>query len=246
MGAVLIGLHSATFALLGVLAILAFLHQRRSVTGRLLIALCLSLMALMISTLPLGVGLPPEILWTARIMDVPNTVLAWLFITSMMQDGFKIEAKHVAISLAYCVGAWSLWLNHFVEWTPYIRQVSWAVNLGVLALFLNLLLQVWQQRRSDLVETRRTLRLVFIVSVVSTVAVSILSEIFLRPNAPELVDLNKMLITLLLVAVGLVWFTRIPADHIAFAATLPQPGTATDQGRLTAKTKAQLDHLHRA
>ncbi|MEM1052825.1 MAG: helix-turn-helix domain-containing protein [Pseudomonadota bacterium] len=241
METMIIGMHSASFALLGVLAVLVTINQLRSITGKLLMSLCVTLMALMISTLPSEANLPPALLWTARILDVPNTVLAWLFVKSMLEDEFRIQLKHLFVSLLYCLGAWSLWLNHWIEWTPYIVEVSWVINLSVLALFLRLLVQIWKQRRDDLLHKRRQFRLVFVLLVTGTVSVSIISEIFVRSISPEAVDLNKMLITLSLVILGFLWLARIPASHIAFLATLPQPEGAKPVA--TDKAKAILARI---
>ncbi len=235
----------SAFGLLLGLALTVFQLHRASTTGRLLLALCFSLMALMISTAPAGLGVPAPLLAFARFVDVPNTVLAWLFVKSLMSDDFVLDWRHLGVLVIFCVAVWFMWLNIYFSWGLVQRWHSVLLNLFALSLFVQLLYEIVHERRDDLVESRRRLRLYFVLAVIVLVALAIASEIFLRHLDRQVLSSFKVAITLVLVIAGHLWFLTVRTGHIAFSTPGwgdERPSMASDLTERERQLKTTLDH----
>jgi AraC-like DNA-binding protein len=237
----------SAFGLLGSLAFITLRDHFNHRTGKLLVALCLSLMAMMISSAPEALDLPESVKRVARFIDLPNTVLAWLFVLSVMNDDFRLSTRYITLALIYCAIVWFLTLNVQMQWGIDERLLVLTVNLYALGLFLYLLMNVLKNRRDDLVEPRRRLRWFFVVAVIGLVGLAILSEILSGLIGDGIRKSFKIFITFILVLSGHYWFLQISDHHIAFAGKKnPSKPLTPHSSELTDKTRAKLAVLDKA
>ncbi len=216
-----VALRYTTLGLLFGLAILVARDERQSTSGCLLIGLCISLMALMISWTPAALDVPGPVRFMARIIDMPNTVLAWLFLKSIMDDRFKLDAKHIFAAMLYCAGYAIIWFNHYKVTSIGEPWIAVAVNIYALLLFAHLVYLIIRDWRGDVIEERRKARLAFVVITTCLVSFLILSELTLDSLGRPTLNALKVGVTLLLALSGYVWFLQIRPNHIAFASYTP-------------------------
>ncbi len=204
-------------------------------------------MAMMISSAPAALGLPVSIQRIARFIDLPNTVLAWLFVLAVMNDDFRFNRLSMGMVSVFCVTVWFLTINVETQWVADERPFVLAINLYALGLFLFLMVNVIKNRKDDLVESRRRLRWLFILAVISLVGLTILSEVGARFISADIRKSFKVIIALILVIAGHYWFLKIPKAHIAFGQKegLPDLVNLSALGA-TEKEQAQIDKLNAA
>jgi AraC-like DNA-binding protein len=199
-------LRFSAFGLLLSLAILSMRGSKNVKRNRLLAVLCISLMALMLSTLPNEIDLSLELRIITSLIDAPNTVLAWLFVKSLLKDDFHIDITHTLLAALFCVAYWFLILSLAFKWIV-ILPVHWIIlNLYALGLFIHLSADILQDWKNDLVESRRRLRLIFVCAITVMVGFLIATELFSIYFDRSIMDLLKVMVTFLLTLFGHLWF----------------------------------------
>lgn len=233
----------ATLGLLLGLLLLVARDQRRSVTGWLLMALCASLMGLLVRWTPAVLGMPEGLRFAARMLDMPNTVLAWLFIKSIMVDGFRLDAKHIVAAGLYCAGYCLVWIDHYLGTAIGVPWLLPALNLYALALFVQLAYLIAREWRDDLLVERRKVRLAFVVATTILVSFLILSELLLADFGRPFLNALKAIVTLGVVLLGYLWFLQIRPGHIAFSTGEDAPaftGLTEREAQLAEKLNALM------
>lgn len=213
------------FSALGLLLSLAFLSYRdRNVlkNSALLFFLCISLMALMLSTLPNELELSFELKTIIKLIDAPNTVLAWLFAKSLLKDDFSLDKPHIFLASLYCIAFWIMLLNGYFLWFSLL-PIHWIIlNLYALGLFAHLLVDIVQDWKNDLVESRRWIRLGFVCTITFLVGFLIAAEVFSVYISREVMNLFKVAVTFILTLAGHLWFLQITPRHVDAVAKYTQ------------------------
>ncbi len=200
--------------LLLMLAIFALRDQRDSWPGRLIILLCISLVALLIGVSPRGLGLSNDAAFIFRLIDVPNTVLAWLFIKSLIDDDFKMNWLHWSIAALWCVPLWIIRFDMQGYYDLVTSAHIAALNIFGAGLFIYLIYFILKGRKDDLVEPRRRLRLIFVFTMIGVALISIGSE-FIFSLDGSLPFFKAALILAMLIAAYL-WMLQMRPDYLGF------------------------------
>jgi len=212
----------ATVGLLVGLAILTLRDARDKTSGRLLIALCISLIGMMIARAPSIVEIPQAVKATAAAVELPNTVLAWLFIKSIMDDRFKLDWKHIIAAGIFVTGYAFLQIGS-QEASPLADQKLWTLlNIYALGLFIHLAFLIVLDWRGDLIMQRRRARIVFVGLAIGLVSFLIVTELLLTDLGRPALNAMKVGVTLLLVMFGYLWFLNVRPGHLAFRGD-PEP-----------------------
>lgn len=207
-------LRFATLGLLLGLAVISYRDRNQLKHAWLLTALCVTLVALMISTSSSDMNVPPEFIAVCRFIDTPNTVLAWLFVKSLLQDDFRVDKTHVVLCLLYCIPLWFMWLNVYNQWGLVSFWHGVLLNLYAIGLFAHLTFNMIKDWPNDLVESRRKMRLFFVSTITLLVSILIASEVFSRHLERDFLNLLKVLVTFALTLWGFLWFLQInPAQQ---------------------------------
>lgn len=206
-------LRFSSLGLLFGLAVVSLRDRQRLQEGWLLSALCVTLMALMISTASSKLNVPAEVIAVCRFIDTPNTVLAWLFVKSLLNDNFKVDRTDVTLAMLYCVPLWFMWLNVYFEWGLIEFWHGVLLNFYAIGLFTHLFIHLIRDWPNDLVESRRKLRFFFVATVTLLVAMLISTELFAQQLERELINSLKVFVTLLLTLFGFMWFLQVDPAH---------------------------------
>lgn len=202
--------------LLFMLALFILVTQRRSLRGGLLILLAISLIGLLIGSAPRELGLDRDLRFICRLIDVPNTIIVWLFAKSLVDDNFRMDWKHWLISGLYCV---PLWIAR-IDAQGYFDIVTGLhfdlLNLYSLGLFVYLLIFIFRGAEDDLIEPRRKFRFYFVFALILLTSMAIASEFVLANAGTRSMISFKILVILPLLIGAYFWILKVRDNHFAF------------------------------
>lgn len=194
--------------------VLAIRDVRHILPGRLLIALLFSLMGLAVTIMPDADVIPASLLVIARAVGLPNLGLLWWLCLSLLRDDFRIAmVEWVGLVGLACVPAF-----YFVEYLGTSLPFSAAVHmLGSIPPILMIGHIVWvalSERRSDLIEHRRAVRLWMVFAPLVALMISLLTEDL--ENA-QLSSIVRNGLGVLPVQLGLLfWLTQMSPERLQF------------------------------
>ncbi len=211
-------------------AVLALRDAWHLIQSKIAAALCVSLSAMFINTMPevLAIAEPAKsIVWS---MHTPNIALIWLFALALYEDDFKMNRWHWAVPIA-------LFINlHLVELIAAVGS-GWYILPGLIinrilgfGVLVHLLWVAISGRSDDLVEARRRTRLWFIIGIAITAILILTGEtahsLFVRESYdPEWLSTLRTAVAWPMILFGTLWFTRLPAERFLFDP--PQPSART-------------------
>ncbi|WP_374141941.1 helix-turn-helix domain-containing protein [Sphingomonas sp.] len=225
-----------SLSLFAIGVMLAIRDVRHVLPGRLLIALLLSVMFLALTIVPEADVIPASLLIVARAVGIPNLGLLWWFCLSLLRDDFRIATlEWVGLVALACVPAF-----YFVEYLGIPMPFSGAVHrLGSIPPVFMIGHIVWvalSERRSDLIEHRRAVRLWMVFAPLAALIVSLLTEDL--ENA-QLGSILRNGLGVLPVQLGLLfWLMRVSPERLQFK---PVARTVADEPCIDPKDLA----LHR-
>lgn len=242
------GLSGGFIALASLLGLLAWRDARKDLAGRLAAGLCVSLMALEVTTGPMGSALPAW-LWTPlRIAGGFNVALLWLFCLSVLRDGFRLRRLETIGFVVFSTGP----LATIQDWSltsgagPLVALIAAAPFLAI----AHILWVAISERGGDLVAGRHRARFWLAVTLAAAGLVSVASESLADKDLATLVRLGMASLPALAI-MGL-WLAAIEPGRIRFepptlatAARPPSGVDPRDQTLLTALVMAMDTGLFR-
>ena len=183
--------------------------------------------------------------WGAGSLLLPlcigNSVFFWWFALALLEDDFRLEAKHFGVLIAVLALGFARVAAHIVDYIAVRQALAIVHNLIILTLVAHVLLLAWRGYDNDLLENRRRFRLLFLIGV-SLVAVGIaVVEITLGGQPPEawMLALQAVVVAILAASVA-AWLLRASASHLTFqkmtAAKQAEPTPVMDRQRLIDET----------
>lgn len=200
----------SAFGLLVMLAMLIIVLERRTWPGRLLILLSLSLASLLVSTV--HTDDTPHFIFC--LLNVPNTILVWLFVKSLLDEDFTMGWVNWIIAASWCVPLWIMRIDLHNGFNIFSSIHSDLLNIYACILFAYLVFFILKGWVDDLVEPRRRLRLIFVIGVVTLSLFAIISE-FLMPT--RLLGTFKLIAIFPPLIAAYFWIFRVKPDHFVFA-----------------------------
>lgn len=203
------------------LAVLAFRDARHLVQGRIVIALGLTLGAMLLTTAPESLRPPSPYFEALRVFDTPNIVFIWWFGLSLFEDNFKLQRIHWAGLCAYLICGLPLRIEHLagVSVVPFVFDVAGRlVSIAMLAhLFWNTL-SGW---RDDLIEARRRTRLWYVIATAIAASLVLGTEIIYTTftgdrSDPEWFSTLRTAIVFPPIAFGAYLYTRLRSEFLLF------------------------------
>lgn len=202
-------------------AVLALRDARALLQARLAAALCLSLSAMLINTLPAFYAAPFWVEALAWFLHIPNVALLWVFGLSLFEDDFRLTGLHWGVGVAMFVLLILMYLAE-ISGAELVLYAGSAVNraLGV-GIILHLMWTALSGRENDLVETRRRTRLWFTLGVAVTALLilggeSVQFAYTLEPKDPPLMSTIRVAVALPMIAFGALWFAGSQPENFRF------------------------------
>jgi AraC-like DNA-binding protein len=216
-----IALRAASVALLAVLAASLLRDARQSVAGRLAIAFAIGSAAHAASA---GVGAAPAVsAWHAPLiaLSTGNVVVFWLFTRALFDDGFAPRAWHALVWLA--VAAFSFVNCLWIAPAGHARLAIVAVNLLALAFIGLAIARMIASWSTDLVESRRRVRVFIVTAAALYGGVNALSQMLAPQGEPaEIATVaNTAMLTLIVAAISVAMMRVGPADLFPAADAAP-------------------------
>jgi AraC-like DNA-binding protein len=147
----------------GLVALVLFLgalmgrDHRRTVTGRLLVALLIGVVAYVLQSSPAFWSWPPPVRVPLALLSTGNVVVFWLFARAVFDDHFRLRPWH---AFAWAVLAGAALAYREPAWRPGLAVFISVATAGFALLAVLQTIASWT---ADLVEGRRRLR-IFIVA----------------------------------------------------------------------------------
>lgn len=224
-------------------AILCLRDAGRLVQAWLGAGVTVSLAAMLIGTAPEILQPPYPVLVVVRLIDMPNMLFLWLFGRSLFDDEFRIRAGDWLVAGLY----FALWLVLRLsdlgliplkpDWMPH------ATNVFSAGLALHLVWTALVGRRDDLVETRRSIRLWFVIALGCAAGLNIFGEAMFSRAHDGAVSTFRAGLVLVVATWGLLWLTQLQREALLFQpAPAPEPDPPS---RLSSKDALLLARLTR-
>ena len=227
-------------AVLIVSAVLCLRDAGRLIQARLGAGLCISVAAMLIGTAPDILQPPYPMLVVVRLLDMPNTLLLWLFGRSLFDDGFRMRPPDWAMTVLYLVLMLVLRAANlgFIESRP--EWVAYFTNFVSFTMAGHLVWVALAGRRYDLVESRRTMRPWFAIALAGVLGLIVVSEVLFSRAHDGLVSTLRSGLTLFASGWGLFWLTRLRTEALLFQ---PAPRTVTPESAVSPKDAVLLARL---
>jgi AraC-like DNA-binding protein len=230
-------------AVLLVTAALCLRDAGRLVQAWLGAGLTVSVAAMLVGTAPDILQPPFPALVVIRLIDMPNMLFLWLFGRSLFDDEFRMRAADWLVAGL----ALTLWLLLRLSELDLIGGApNWlpqAANLFSAGLALHLVWTALVGRGDDLVETRRSIRLWFVIALGSVAGLIIFGEALFSHAHDGAVSTIRAGLILAIAVWGLLWLTRLRTEALLFQpAPVPVPASSS---RISPKDALLLARLTR-
>lgn len=241
-------LRAAGVGLLVVVAVLMLCARRRDQTARIGSALCLSVAAFLVTSMPGASRLLGVFAYPLTAICSTHPVWFWLFCAALFADKMKLTSTHVfcLVAMAF-TGTLYQWLYETggpaagAEW--FIGVLG--IGVGAVSLFFICLgpLAVFAGAAADLDERRRQIRTRFVPLVSSYLAFVVIAQllrVFADQPTPKALVLGNLVVIDTLALVALVTFVRV-----RFVNWLDLAEPVPNVERLSRVERIVLDRLRR-
>lgn len=183
----------SAMSLLLMLALLVFTFDRKTWPAKLIVLLCLSLTALLLSKSSIALGFSRQTAFLIGLFDVPNTILVWLFVRSLLIDNFKMDWRNWLIAISWCVPLWFMRFDFQGYFDLFSSIHVTLLNIYAGLLFLYLAFTCLRDWPDDLIQKRRQFRQVFIISIIVMALLAIGSELVVNHRNESLAIAFKLI-----------------------------------------------------
>jgi len=207
-------------------AVFALKDARHLLQAKIAAALCISLSAMLIRTMPEAMGSPPWLDEVSWLLHLPNTVLIWWFGLSLYEDDFKLAFIHW-VALFATIGLLLFMVladNNGWDTANYVCVIlNRVVGFSILG---HLFWTAIAGRKNDLVETRRRTRLWFVAGTALTALIVISAETahFLasgNSSDPDWLSTMRTAIVWPMIFFGTLWFLSMKPEQLLFETVQP-------------------------
>lgn len=202
-------------------AIIALRDARHLLQGKLAAALCVSLAAMLINTMPAEMDLPIAIKRIVQILHLPNVMFLWLFGLSLFEDDFKLKPVHWGVLIASPAILLIMQFTHDLGWSRALNATIIASRILQFGVLIHLLWTAISGRKDDLVENRRRTRLWFILGVSVSALLVITAEtshyaISGLNYDPDWLSTLRTAMIWPMIFFGTIWFLNMRPEHLLF------------------------------
>ena len=155
------------------------------------VLLLVSASAIWMSTAPDILKLPSIAYAVTRALDVPSLILLWWFGLSLFEDDWNPNALQWIIGGGHMLVVAMFRLEEFGVLGEWVRVLIPYLNLVSIALIIHLVWRLIAGHALDLIETRRRFRAKLALGLILVGLISVLGEIFLFDQRPDLASLLR-------------------------------------------------------
>lgn len=203
-------------ALLILLMTLLYRDARQSKPAFFAALLSLSAAALLLGTPHPELQLPLIPHTIVRFLDSPSVVFAWWFGRSLFEDDFRLGKFEWAVMIILVIPITLFRLDElgFIAALP-----TWLIYLSSstsVVLMAHLIVVTLNGRHDDMIESRRKVRIYFLVALALATIVILISERVLWQQYPIHVNTLRAAITLVLALWGTYWMLGFQTEKLLF------------------------------
>lgn len=206
----------SAFSLLLLLIVLLVRDAKDSAPARYAALLSLTSAALLLGTPHPDLTLPEIPHTIVRFLDVPSVVFAWWFGRSLFEDDFRLAWPEWLVMVLIVTPITMFRLSE-LEIIPMIP--SWLIyTLAFMSILLmaHLVFITVSGRDDDLVESRRRIRVHFLIGLAVIIALILVSERVYFEDYPIAVNTSRAAMILILAVWGCLWMLKFQNDKLVF------------------------------
>jgi len=208
-------------ALLLLLLVLATRDGKKSMPARFAVLVAISVAAMLLSTAPPELRLPPIPFVIVHIIDIPNIVFIWWLGLSMFQDDFKLRPWHWGMFILYSALVFMYRLLEFGVIAGVPNGFDLFVDVVTFAMLAHLTFVTIKGRADDLNNLRRRFRLFFVLALAVGAALTVQAENMFMEDFAENVSLFRAAVALPLTVWALLWLTKLRPEILSFQPMTP-------------------------
>lgn len=215
-------------SLLILLTALAFRDARQSKPALFAGLLSLSAAALLLGTPHPDLQLPIIAHTIVRFLDIPSVVLAWWFGRSLFEDDFQLGRFEWAVMIVLVIPITLFRLDELgfiAKLPPWLIFLSSGTSIVLMA---HLIFVTLNGRHDDMIESRRTVRIYFLLALALATILILISERLFWQQFPIEVNILRAAITLALAFWGTYWMLGFQVEKLSFESAVTENNLATE------------------
>jgi len=244
--------------LLFLLAVLSLRDARHLIQGRIVVVLCATLGAMLLSTAPELLRPPSPVYEGLRVIDTANIVFLWWFGLSLFEDDFRLRGLHWGVLGIYLVTGLPARVNHLLGHEPLWIGIDVILRVVSVGMILHLFWTAFAGWRDDLIEARRRTRLWYTIATAIAAALIVIGEVVYSLQTgdrsdPAWLSTSRAGVALPVIVFGALWFLSLRAEFLLFEPTrtpvfappsVDPKDSATHSRLLTAMEDSKLYREH--
>jgi len=172
--------------------------------------------------------LPQPFHTIVRFGDVGNIIFIWWLGLAIFQDNFRLRWPHWTVLAINCA---VLLPNRFMEtqgMTTFDPLSNYGLDIITVGIMGHLFFVTVKGRADDLIESRRRLRLGFILAVIIATLLAVFAENLLAGSEPEFLKTLRCMIIFPLALWSMLWLTQMHPEKIFFERAVKPTEKAID------------------
>lgn len=209
-------LRYSAVTMLFLIAVLAMRDGRKFQPTVYIVLATITIAFMLLGTSRPELQLPQRLHIIVRFGDVGNIVFIWWLGLAVFQDNFRLRWPHwlvLALNLAVLLPNRYFEMQGINYFNPTLNYGLDIVTLGIM---IHLIFVTLRGREDDLVESRRRLRLYFILAMIGATVTAMLAENVLTATHPEFLRTLRCIIIFPLALWGVLWLTQLHPEKITF------------------------------
>lgn len=189
--------------------------------------LSLSAAALLLGTPHPELQLPLIPHTIVRFLDIPSVVFAWWFGRSLFEDDFRLGKLEWAVMIILIIPITLFRLDELgfiASLPPWLIYLSSGTSIALMA---HLIVATLNGRHDDMIESRRKVRIYFLVALALATIIILISERVLWQQYPIEVNTLRAAITLALAFWGTYWMLGFQAERLSFESAVVREELST-------------------
>ena len=203
-------------ALLILLTALAYRDARQSKPALFAGFLSLSAAALLMGTPHPELQLPLIPHTIVRFLDIPSVVFAWWFGRSLFEDDFRLGKFEWTVMIVLIIPITLFRLDELgfiASLPPWLIFLSSGTSIVLMS---HLIVVTLNGRHDDMIESRRKVRIYFLLALALATIIILISERVLWQQYPIEVNTLRAAITLMLALWGTYWMLGFQVEKLSF------------------------------
>lgn len=199
-----------------VTALLAIRDGRKFPQTIYIVLAAVTVACMLLGTARLELQLPQPFHSIVRFGDIGNIVFIWWLGLAIFQDGFRLRWPHWTILIINCAVLIPGRITEINGEKFFHPVLNYGLDILTVSIMAHLIFVTLRGRADDLIESRRRLRLYFVLAMVLATLTAVFAENILSNSHPEFLQTLRCIIIFPLSLWSVLWLTELHPEKITF------------------------------